>query len=184
MLTLPTLPKPGKHAGFMALLVHWQPCYQWTRWTNVSYCTYKAKDVTLVQVQFLLGRLCFLWPGACMCTSISLFVSLHALHKVTAHHSLCADSLILLAPLSADCHCSLQAGPHTPILLPPCMWGHSRSPQQAGCWPTGRLRILPTVREGNQTMLNKMIALRARKWLFGLQLDPLSDHNWYVRSCA
>lgn len=40
---MPTLRRPRKHDGFMALLVNWQPCYQWSRWTNVSYCTHKAK---------------------------------------------------------------------------------------------------------------------------------------------
>lgn len=34
-----------------------------------------------------------------------------------------------------------------------------------------------TDREGNQTMLNKIILLTARKWLFRLQLDPRVSHS-------
>ena len=52
--------------------------------------------------------------------SIFLFVSVHALtytrsNKGTLHHSLHADSLILLVLLPADCHCSLQAGLTSPF---------------------------------------------------------------------
>lgn len=102
-------------------------------------------------------------------------------NKEAPHRSLHADSLVLLALLPADCHCSLQASLTSQFhhllvyeVTPDPSYTLAASQLACPCLNAGCLRMLPTDREGNQTLLNKMILLSARKWVFSQTHMPAS----------
>lgn len=84
-----------------------QPCTATVRmwvWTRSSSC---RDGSVLCDLTLMTGT------SVCVsvCVSVYLFVSVHALtYTRSKKDTLHADSLILLALLPADCHCSLQAG--------------------------------------------------------------------------
>lgn len=101
-------------------------CVCFSLWWVLAVCVFNNQPHTVTVRMWVWIRSSSCWDGSalcdlmlktgtCTCVSIYLFVSVHALNKGTVHHSLHADSLILLALLSADCHCSLQAGLTSPF---------------------------------------------------------------------
>lgn len=111
-----------------------------------------------------------LMMGTCMCESIYLLMSVHALtytrsSRDTLYHSLHSDSLILLALLPADCDCSLQAG-LTFLFHHLLVYEVTPVPSDklaCTCLNSSCLCSQLTEKETSLTMLSKIILLTARK---------------------